>query len=154
MRVIPDLVTTPSRGRARPARPRRLGGADGPLDADRVLAWLGELIERTCPSPPVLVGHVLGGAIAARFAADQGDRLSRLVLVDTLGLGRSRPRRVRAHHGRLPGATDRGLLQRFMRQCSFDLDGLREQMGERWDPFVAVQPRPRPRAEREGRAAA
>ena len=24
-----------------------------------------------------------------------------------------------------------------MRQCSFDLDGLREQMGERWEPFVA-----------------
>jgi pimeloyl-ACP methyl ester carboxylesterase len=25
---------------------------------------------------------------------------------------------------------------RFMRQCSFDLDGLRDQMGERWDAFV------------------
>jgi len=26
---------------------------------------------------------------------------------------------------------------RFMRQCSFDLDGLREQLGERWEPFVS-----------------
>ena len=26
---------------------------------------------------------------------------------------------------------------RFMRQCSYDLDTLREQMGSRWDPFVA-----------------
>jgi len=30
--------------------------ADGPLDAARVLAWLGALIERTCISPPALVG--------------------------------------------------------------------------------------------------
>ena len=58
-----------------------------------MLAWLGELIERTCPSPPVVVGHVLGGAIAARFAIDHGDRLCQLVLVDTLGLGRSGRRR-------------------------------------------------------------
>jgi pimeloyl-ACP methyl ester carboxylesterase len=26
---------------------------------------------------------------------------------------------------------------RFMRQCSFDLDGLREQMGRQWEPYVA-----------------
>jgi pimeloyl-ACP methyl ester carboxylesterase len=26
---------------------------------------------------------------------------------------------------------------RFMRQCSFDLHGLRQQMGERWEPFVS-----------------
>jgi hypothetical protein len=24
-----------------------------------------------------------------------------------------------------------------MRQCSYDLDGLREEMGERWEPFQA-----------------
>ena len=65
--------------------------AGGSLDADRVIAWLSELIEHTCPSPPVLVGYALGGAIAARFASDQGDRLSRLVLVDALGLGRFEP---------------------------------------------------------------
>src|SRR2546422_462156 len=63
----------------------------GPLTAERVLAWLGELIERTCASPPALVGHLLGGAIAARFASDRGDQLSRLVLVGALGLGRFRP---------------------------------------------------------------
>ena len=76
MRVIPDLVTTPSRGRPRPARPRRLGAsATARSTPIASLDWLDELIERTCPSPPVLVGHVLGGAIAARFAVDQGDRL-------------------------------------------------------------------------------
>ena len=60
--------------------------ADGSLDAGRVLAWLDELIERTCPSPPVLVGHALGGAIAARFAGERGDRVRGIVLADTLGL--------------------------------------------------------------------
>ena len=41
--------------------------------------------------PPTLVGQILGGAIAARFASHRSDRLSRLVLVDTLGLGSFQP---------------------------------------------------------------
>src|ERR1700745_4017102 len=41
---------------------------DAELDAERVLAWLSELIERTCESPPALVGHLGSGAIAARLA--------------------------------------------------------------------------------------
>ena len=148
MRMIPDLVTThrvvapdlPAHGASQ--------APDGPLDADRVLAWLDELIERTCPSPPVLVGHVLGGALAARFAVDQGDRLSRLVLVDALGLGRFRPApRFALTMVGFQARPDRALrTNRFMRQCSFDLDGLREQMGERWEPVRLVQPRARPRA--------
>jgi pimeloyl-ACP methyl ester carboxylesterase len=68
-RVIPDLVTThrvvapdlPGHGAT--------GLPDGPLDHDRVRTWLGELIERTSASPPVLVGHLLGGAIAAASPA-------------------------------------------------------------------------------------
>jgi pimeloyl-ACP methyl ester carboxylesterase len=111
---------------------------DGALDSDRVREWLDELIERTCPSPPVLVGHVLGGAIAARFAVDRSDRLARLVLVDALGLGRFRPaaRFVLTMIGFQARPSER-TYNRFMRQCSFDLDGLREQMGDRWDPFVS-----------------
>jgi pimeloyl-ACP methyl ester carboxylesterase len=62
----------------------RVQGA--PPDADRVLAWLGELLDRTCPVPPVLVGVSLGGSIAARFAAAHGDRLAGLVLVSMGGL--------------------------------------------------------------------
>jgi pimeloyl-ACP methyl ester carboxylesterase len=138
MRVIPDLVRThrvvapdlPAHGASEVP--------DGPLDADRVLGWLDELIERTCSSPPVLVGHVLGGAIAARFAIDRGDRLARLVLVDALGLGRFRPapKFVLTMVGFQARPSER-TYNRFMRQCSFDLDGLREQMGERWEPFVS-----------------
>lgn len=138
LRVIPDLVTThrvvapdlPAHGAS--------GVPDGPLDADCVLQWLDELIEQTCPSPPVLVGHVLGGAIAARYAVEHGDRLSRLVLVDSLGLGRFRPapRFALTLLGFQARPSERS-YNRFMRQCSRDFDGLREQMGERWQPFVS-----------------
>jgi len=138
LRVIPRLVE-----RHRVVAPDLPGhGAsdvDGNrLDADRIAAWLGELLDRTCPSPPVLVGHVLGGAIAMRFAIDHGDRLRQLVLVDSLGLARFRPspRFALTLVGFQARPTER-TYTRFMRQCSFDLDGLREDMGERWEPFVA-----------------
>jgi pimeloyl-ACP methyl ester carboxylesterase len=138
MRVIPDLVTThrvvapdlPGHGSS--------GVPDGPLDADRVLEWLDELIDQTCTSPPALVGHLLGGAIAARFASGHGDRLSRLVLVGALGLGRFRPAPSFAlalirHVARPTERTHDRLWQR----CTVDLDGVREQMGENWESFAA-----------------
>lgn len=138
MRVIPDLVG--GRRVVAPDLPAHgaSGVGEGPLDDGLVLDWLDELIERTCPSPPVLVGHVLGGAIAARFAIKRGDRLDRLVLVDALGLAPFRPAPKFAL--RLLGFQMRPNernYNRFMRQCSFDLDGLREGMGERWEPFVS-----------------
>src|SRR5687768_11674910 len=55
-------------------------GTETPLSADRVLSWLDALIDRTCPTPPVLVGQLVGGAIAARFAADTAGRIRALVL--------------------------------------------------------------------------
>jgi pimeloyl-ACP methyl ester carboxylesterase len=131
-RVIPDLV------RARRVVVPDLPGhgassvAGDPPDAERVAAWLGELIERTCPSPPALVGHGLGGAIAARFAVDRGDRVGRLVLVDSYGLGRLRPAPgfALAMLGVIVRPTE-GTQERLLRQCMVDLDGLRQQLGER-----------------------
>jgi pimeloyl-ACP methyl ester carboxylesterase len=138
MRVIPDLVTThhvvapdlPGHGASELV--------DGRLDADGLRAWLSGLIERTCPSAPVLVGHVLGGSIGARFAVNHSDRLSRLVLVDSLGLARFRPapKFALTMLTFLARPTDR-TYTRFMRQCSFDLDGLRHELGPRWEPFLA-----------------
>jgi pimeloyl-ACP methyl ester carboxylesterase len=131
MRVIPDLLRThrvvvpdlPGHGAS--------AVAGDPPDAERVAAWLGELIERTCPSPPALVGHGLGGAIAARFAVAQGDRVARLVLVDSFGLGRFRPapRFALAMLGVIVRPTER-TQERLFRQCMADPDGLREQLGE------------------------
>jgi pimeloyl-ACP methyl ester carboxylesterase len=138
MGVIPGLVTThrvvvpdlPGHGASEVA--------DGALDAARVLAWLGALIERTCISPPALVGQLLGGAIAARFAIDHGDRLSRLVLVDTFGLREFQPAPEfgLALH-RFFADPSVGTHQDLWRHCAFDLDGLRRRMGERWAPFEA-----------------
>jgi len=137
-RVIPDLVTM-----HRVVAPDLPGHgasemAGGRLDADGLRAWLSGLIDHTCALPPVLVGHVLGGAIAARFAVNHGDRLSRLVLVDSLGLARFRPSpafalTMLAFLGR---PTERSYT-RFMRQCSFDLDGLRAELGADWESLVA-----------------
>jgi pimeloyl-ACP methyl ester carboxylesterase len=138
MRVIPDLVTTnfvvapdlPGHGTS-----DVVGGA---LDADHVVEWLAELIERTCATPPALVGHLLGGAMAARFAVRHSDRLSRLVLVDALGLGpfRPSPRFALALARFLAHPTERA-DDRLWRRCTVDLDGVRAQMGESWETFAA-----------------
>jgi pimeloyl-ACP methyl ester carboxylesterase len=132
MRVIPELVRDhrviapdlPGHGAS------ELAGE--PLDAGRMMDWVGELIERTCPSPPALVGHLLGGAIAARFAIDHPDRIGRLVLVDTYGLGRfwPTPRYALAMLAFTARPTE-GTQERLYRQCTVDLDGLRQQLGER-----------------------
>ena len=111
---------------------------DAGVDAHRVSAWLGDLIERTCDSPPALVGHVLGGAIGARFAIESGDRLSALVLVDSLGLApfRPAPRFALGMVGFVARPNERS-YDRFMRQCAFDLDSLRERVDEEWEPFAS-----------------
>jgi pimeloyl-ACP methyl ester carboxylesterase len=138
MRVIPDLVAT-----HRVVAPDLPGHgasemADGQPNVDGVVGWLGALIDRTCSSPPVLVGHGLGGAAAARFAIAHPDRLSGLVLVDALGLDRFDPAPSfgLALHRFMEQPTERtrdGLFE----QCYVDLDGLRRQLGQRWDPLAA-----------------
>ncbi|HSG48645.1 MAG TPA: alpha/beta fold hydrolase [Longimicrobiales bacterium] len=114
------------------------GGADVAWNQRRILEWLDTLIEHTCPEPPVLVGHVLGGAIAARFAATRGERIRSVVLVDTLGLAPFRPslRFLAALIGFQAHPTET-THRWFMGQCAHDLNRLRERMGDRWDAFVA-----------------
>jgi pimeloyl-ACP methyl ester carboxylesterase len=132
-RVVPDLAAThmvvapdlPGHG-ASAAPP-------GPLGADGMLAWLGELLEQTCPEPPVLVGRGLGGAVAARFAAGHGDRVLGLVLVGAFGLAPFDPApafgQAMQRFAEEPTADTRDGL---FRQCFVDLDGLAGQLGERW----------------------
>jgi pimeloyl-ACP methyl ester carboxylesterase len=111
----------------------------GSPGADTVLRWLGELIERTCTTPPELVGASLRGSIAARFAAHHGDRLAGLVLVDAGGLaGGVRPApgvlfALLRHSIRPSQRTAR----RMLRQVTVDPERVRNQMGERWEPFLA-----------------
>lgn len=136
--VVPDLVRT--HRVVAPDLPAHGATGTNPacLREDGVLAWLHELIEQTCSNPPTLVGHALGGAIAARFAVRHPERLHRLVLVDSLGLGRFRPsiRFALGFAGFLARPNERS-YQRFMHQCAYDLDSLQRDMGDDWQPFAA-----------------
>ena len=136
--TIPDLVTShrviapdlPAHGSS--------GTGEGRLDADRVVAWLDAVIERTCPEPPVVVGHVLGGAIAARHAARHGQRLRGLVLVDSLGLARFRPSaRFALGFLRFTIRPNERSFERFMDQCAHDRERLQQRMGVDWTAFVS-----------------
>jgi len=111
---------------------------DGPPDADRVLAWLGALIQRSCPAPPTLVGASLGASIAARFAIAHPDRLSRLVLVDAGSLGRFRPAPGLVFAMvRFIARPNERTQQRFLRQVAVDPARVRALMGERWEASQA-----------------
>lgn len=138
IRVVPDLATThrvvvpdlPGHGASEVSA--------GSLDTSTVLTWLDELIDQTCDAPPVLVGHLMGGAIAARYAVDHSDRLAHLVLVDTMGLGWFRP----APNFALPMVsfiarpTPRS-RDRLFNRCFLDIDRVGEQAGEQWEPLLA-----------------
>ncbi|GLQ54009.1 alpha/beta fold hydrolase [Devosia nitrariae] len=137
-RVIPELIKThrviapdlPGHGKS--------NAIDGTVDTDRVLAWLGELIEQTCQSPAVLVGQVLGGAIAARYAAAGGAGLRCLVLSDALGLTPFQPA-PEFGEALMTFATEPSEENhdRLWQRCAFDLDRLRTDLGTTWDNFKA-----------------
>lgn len=66
--VIPELVR--SHQVVAPDLPG-LGESEvtaGKRDIAAATAWLGDLIAQTCLEPPTIVGHSLGGALAAHFA--------------------------------------------------------------------------------------
>ena len=139
MRVIPGLAAT--HRVIAPDLPGHGGSeitGDGRIDVARTMEWLGGLIEQRCKAPPALVGQLLGGAIAARFACDQGHRLSGLTLVDTFGLRPFQPApefglALSNFRAQPTGRTHTDLW----RHCAFDLDALRQRMGELWGPFEA-----------------
>jgi pimeloyl-ACP methyl ester carboxylesterase len=107
-----------------------------PLTPETVIAWLDQLIERTCASPPALVGQTLGGAIAARFASAHGERLRSLVLADTLGLAPFQPApEFGLALGNYLSRPDSRSHRELWNVCVHDLDGLRQAVGERWSAF-------------------
>ena len=107
---------------------------EGRIEADHVFDWVKALIAKTCSAPPVLVGQILGGAIAARFASRHAELLSSLVLVDTLGLVRFQPApefgQALSDFLAEPNGQTHDCL---WRHCAFDLERLRERMGTDWD---------------------
>lgn len=137
-RVLPDLAEThrviapglPGHGATAP------GGSA--LGAEPALRWLDELIDRTTTAPPAIVGHALGGLIAARFAARRPDRVRGLVLVDSPGLAQLRPSPKFAM-ALIPFMVrpTKGTHDRLLQRCVADLDELRAAMGERLDLVLA-----------------
>lgn len=137
-RVIPELARThrvvapdlPGHGNS--------DAIDGPVEPERVLSWLDELIEQTCPSPAVLVGQILGGAIAARYAASHGSRIRCLVLSDALGLAPFQPT---PEFGealvRFVTEPTSETHDRLWQGCAFDLERLRTGLGPMWDDLSA-----------------
>jgi pimeloyl-ACP methyl ester carboxylesterase len=138
VRVIPGLVA-----RHRVVAPDLPGhGAStvsgGALDLDRMMTWLGELISATCTRPPVLVGHVTGGALAARFASAHGDRVRGLILVDTLGLAPFEPpAEMGLAVSRFLAEPNPRTHRELWQFCAHDLDRVRREMGALWEPFEA-----------------
>ena len=138
LRVIPQLTTT-NRVIA-PDLPGHGTSAvpDGGLDAGRMLSWFGDLIQQTCPAPPVVVGQLVGGAIAARFAADHREPLERLVLVVPFGLApfQPTPEFGAALNGFLTQPSE-STHEELWDHCVFDLQALRRQPEARWEQIEA-----------------
>lgn len=124
--LAPDL---PGLGLSEP-RPR--------LDAAQFTAWLARLLALTCNEPATVVAHSATGALAARFAAEHGGRLRRLVLVDAAGLARFRPSpgfvAALVRSSLRPSAAS---VERFLARVVADVDGVRRADGERWEAFLA-----------------
>lgn len=137
MRVIPHLVKEfkvivpdlPGHGSS--------GSPNEILSKKIVLEWFNEFLHKTCTKPPVLIGHVVGGAIAARYAIQHGKKLKHLFLVDSLGLSafRPAPRFVFEFLRFMISSTEKSYL-RFLPQCMYDVNELSRGMGKYWQPFL------------------
>ncbi|MBA2317920.1 MAG: alpha/beta hydrolase [Euzebyales bacterium] len=111
---------------------------DGRLDAATLGRWVDELIDATCPEPPVLAGHLLGGAIAARYAVTHAQRLAHLVLVDTMGLNWYRPSpRFAVPMVRFAARPTARSRDRLFHQCMLDFDRVGARFGDHWDDLLA-----------------
>lgn len=136
-RVVPDLVR--ERTVVVPDLPGQgASTVDGPIDAGLVYDWLDALIDATCPAPPVLVGHLIGGAIAARYAAADRRPLAGLVLVIPFGLAPFTPApEFGAALSAYLTAPDGERHDALWRMCVADLDGVRASLGPDWDRLRA-----------------
>lgn len=112
--IIPDV---PGLGESEPV---------ARLDPPRFARWLSELIDLTTAERPVLVAHSLLGSLAARFAANHGDQLDRLVIYGTPGIGPYRmPLGLRVVAIRFAIRPSELNAERFERRAFFDLDEAR-----------------------------
>jgi pimeloyl-ACP methyl ester carboxylesterase len=104
------------------------------LDSGQLMNWLDALIEKTCERPPVLVGHLLGGSIAARYAAKNNNRIEKLILVDSMGLAWYRPtlKFTVAMVGHIARPSEK-TQERLFDGCFTDFAGLKEEISDSWE---------------------
>jgi pimeloyl-ACP methyl ester carboxylesterase len=122
--VVPDL---PGLGESEPVARQ---------DAGAFSEWFAELLRQTCAEKPALIAHSLAGHLAARFAADHGDLLRRLVIYAGSGIGPYRlPLRLMVIATRFSVRPTERNAERFDRFAVLDLDRIREQDPEWWDAF-------------------
>jgi pimeloyl-ACP methyl ester carboxylesterase len=130
------------------AKSQRLIVPDGPglgesqpfdrLDADTFAAWFSEVVRLAGQDKPVLVAHSLFGSLAARFAAQRGELLNRLVIYAAPAVG---PYRMPL--GLMVAATLFGIrptvrnAERFDRFALHDLDATRRRDPEWYAAFDA-----------------
>jgi len=108
------------------------------LDAAVFADWFAELLRQTCPEKPTLIAHSLGGSLAARFAADHGDLLRRLVIYAAPAIGPYRmPLHLRAVAIRFALRPTARNAERFNRFALLDLDRTRDRDPEWWEAFTA-----------------
>jgi 2-hydroxymuconate-semialdehyde hydrolase len=102
------------------------------LDVDSFAEWLVELLRQTCPQPPMLMAHSLGGSLAAGFAALHTDLLRRLVIYAAPAIGPYRmPLGLRFVAICFALRPSERSAQRFQRYALLDPDGTRER-DPRW----------------------
>jgi pimeloyl-ACP methyl ester carboxylesterase len=125
----------------------------GRLDASAAVAWLQNLIAQTCAEAPIVVGHSVGGAVAAHLAIQHRSSVSRIVLVDCSSLGRFRPAPALVvalvRYGARPSPANR---DRFLRQVLADPERARTEWGDRWDALGASRLPRRPARSSAGRS--
>jgi pimeloyl-ACP methyl ester carboxylesterase len=120
--VVPDL---PGLGESEPF---------APLDQVAFDSWFEGLLRLTCQEKPTLIAHSLPASLAARFAAQSGDRIQQLVLMGTPALERYRPppafMMAAMRLGLRPSEAN---LARFNRWPFYDLDRTQKELGESFE---------------------
>jgi pimeloyl-ACP methyl ester carboxylesterase len=100
--IAPDM---PGHGRS--------SGRMGPYGLAVYVDWLADFFDALQIPETTLIGHSMGGAIAAAFAIRHPERLSRLILVDALGMSSRIPwRAARSIVTSLPDYLISGLTHR------------------------------------------
>ena len=124
--VIPDA---PGLGESEPV---------AKLDPGAFTTWLGELIDLTCGEKPVLVAHSLVANYTARFAAEHGEGLRRLVIYAAPGIGPYRvPLGLRVVAVRFALRPTPRNSERFESFALLDRETTRERDPEWFDAFSA-----------------